>query len=38
MRPDLSNYRSGPSPRRGSAEVPVRQPQAPFRFTDWAMI
>jgi len=38
MRPDLSSYRSAPSPRRGSAEAPVRQPQAPFRFTDWAMI
>jgi len=38
MRPDLANDRSGPAPRRGSAEAPVRQPQAPFRFTDWAMI
>jgi hypothetical protein len=38
MRPEPSSFRPGPSPRRGSAEAPVRQPQAPFRFADWAMI
>lgn len=38
MRPDTQSFRPGPSPRRGSAEVPVRQPHPPVRFSDWAMI